>query len=367
MTDMKRIVALLLLLCLILCGCKTQSGVSKPNDNAENNYSEGDPIQDDQQQSQDDDQPDTPATYRHPLTGTILRQPWSGQITAVVIDNLWNALPQHGLTHANILYEAEVESDVTSYLAVFSDLTKVSMVGPITKTRTVFNSIALSYDAVLIHSGGSSLALEGRYDSSSDTIINWKHIDETSSSQYFYRDDQRRNEGYNYAHTLFASGMSLRQGLSESKLDTSSSKDFGLQFVDATSSAGKAAENITITFKGGKSTEFVYDAATGKYKLNQMGKDSVDGNTGAALTFENVIALYTDQTRSADGTHEFFNTVGSGEGYLAMNGKIIPILWSRESLRSPFTYTHGDGTPISQSVGNSYVAIVGAKTPISYQ
>ncbi len=364
---MKRIIAVFLLLSLLLVGCKSTSGVSNPNNNLNNNYADGNNTQDNPQQSEGDDLPDTPATYRHPLTGAILRQPWSGQITAVMIDNLWNALPQHGLTHANILYEAEVGNGQTSYLAVYSDLSKVSMVGPIAKTRTVFNSIALSYDAVLIHSGGSSLAMEGRYDSSSDTIINWKHIDETVTSQYFYRDEQRRNEGYNYEHTLFASGMSLRQGLSETKLDATAGKGFGLQFVDATASAGKKAETITITFKSGKSTGFVYDVSTDKYKMNQIGKDSVDGNTGTTLAFENVIALYTDQTRSTDGTHEFFNTIGSGEGYLAVNGQIIPILWSRESLRSPFTYTYGDGTPVSLSVGNSYVAIVGTKTPIAYK
>lgn len=363
---MKRVIAVLLFLCLLLAGCTNTSGISKPDTNRNDHYADGNNTQD-SQQSDDEDQPDAPATYRHPLTGALLRQPWSGQITAVMIDNLWNALPQHGLTHANILYEAEVQTGLTSYLAVYSDLSKVSMIGPITKTRTVFNSIALSYDAVLIHSGGSSLALEGRYDSSSDTIINWKHIDELTTGQYFYRDEQRRNEGYDYAHTLFASGMSLRQGLSETKMDTPTGKGFGLQFVDATPAHGKKADTVTVTFKSGKATGFVYDVATGKYKMNQIGKDAVDGNTGTALTFENVVVLYTDQTRSSDGTHEFFDTIGSGEGYLAMNGQIVPILWSRESLRSPFTYTHGDGTPISLSVGNSYVAIVGTKTPISYQ
>ncbi len=364
---MKRIIALVLLLCLLLVGCKSTSGVSNPNTNLNNNHIAGNNGQDDQQQSGEENRPDVPTTNRHPLTGAILQQPWSGQITAVTIDNVWNALPQHGLTHANIIYEAEVSGGVTNYLAVFSDLTKVSMVGPITKTRTVFNSIALSYDAVLVHSGGSALALEGRYDSSNDTIINWKHIDEVSASQYFYRDEQRRNEGYNYEHTLFASGMSLRLGLAETKLDAASGKEFGLKFVDATPSQGKKAENITITFKSGKATAFAYDVAIGKYKMSQLGKDAVDGNTGTTLSFENVIALYTNQTRSADGAHEFFNTIGSGEGYLAMNGQIVPILWSRESLRSPFTYTYGDGTPISLSVGNSYVAIVGVKTPITYQ
>ena len=363
---MKRTIALVLLLSLLLVGCKSTSGVSQPNQNQNHNYADGNSTQNDQEPT-DDDQPDTPATYRHPLTGALLRQPWSGQITAVMIDNLWNALPQHGLTHANILYEAEIEQGVTGFMAVYSDLSKVSMVGPITKTRTVFNSLALSYDAVLIHSGGSTLAMEGRYDSSTDTIINWKHIDEQATAQYFYRDEQRRNEGYNYAHTLFASGMSLRQGLSETKMDATSGKGFGLQFVDATAPAGKTAENIIVTFKSGKTTGFVFDMATGKYKMNQIGKDAVDGNTGTTLTFENVIVLYTDQTSSADGTHEFFDTIGSGEGYLAMNGQIVPILWSRESLRSPITYTHGDGTPISLSVGNSYVAVVGTKTPISYQ
>ena len=364
---MKRIIAVLLLLSLLLVGCKSTSGVSNPNNNLNHNQQVGNNVQNDQDQTADEDQPDTPSTYRHPLTGAVLRQPWSGQITAVMIDNLWNALPQHGLTHANILYEAEVENGVTSFLAVYSDLSKVSMVGPIAKTRTVFNSIALSYDAVLIHSGGSTLALEGRYDSSADTIINWKHIDEVTAREYFYRDEQRRNEGYTYAHTLFASGMSLRQGLSETKLDAAAGKGFGLQFVDATSDSGKKADSITITFKSNKSTSFAYDISTGKYKMSQIGKDTVDGNTGTTLSFENVIALYTDQTRSTDGTHEFFETIGSGEGYLAMNGKIIPILWSRESLRSPFTYTNGDGTPISLSVGNSYMAIVGTKTPISYK
>ncbi len=364
---MKRVIAVLLLLSLLLVGCKSTSGISKPNNDLNNDYTQGNNTQESQDQTDDDDQPDTPATYRHPLTGALLRQPWSGQITAVMIDNVWNALPQHGLTHANILYEAEVESGVTNFLAVYSDLSKVSMVGPIAKTRTVFNSIALSYDAVLIHSGGSALALQGRYDSSSDTVINWKHIDELTTSQYFYRDEQRRNEGYDYAYTLFASGMSLRQGLSETKQDTTSGKGFGLQFVDATASAGKTAQTVTITFKGGKATGFVFDKTTGKYKMNQTGKDTVDGNTGTTLAFENVIALYTNQTRSTDGTHEFFNTIGSGEGYLAMNGQIIPILWSRESLRSPFTYTHGDGTPVSLSVGNSYVAIIGTKTPIAYK
>ena len=202
---------------------------------------------------------------------------------------------------------------------------------------------------------------------SDNTIIGWKHIDEVTNSQYFYRDDQRRNEGYNYEHTLFVSGMSMRQGLSETKMDTPTGKGFGLQFVDATPSQGKKAENITVTFKSGKATGFAYDAAIGKYKMTQIGKDAVDGNTGTTLSFENVIVLYTDQKRSTDGTHEFFETIGSGEGYLAMNGQIVPILWSRESLHSPLTYTHGDGTPISLSVGNSYVAIVGTKTPIAYQ
>ena len=80
-----------------------------------------------------------------------------------------------------------------------------------------------------------------------------------------------------------------------------------------------------------------------------------------------MVVVYTKQSLHENGTHVFYDSIGSGEGYAAINGEIVPILWKRTDLRSPYTYTLSDGTPLELATGNTYVALVGTKYPISYK
>jgi hypothetical protein len=59
--------------------------------------------------------------------------------------------------------------------------------------------------------------------------------------------------------------------------------------------------------------------------------------------------------------------VGSGEGYFACGGKIIPIKWSCESEGSPILFTLADGTPLELGVGNSYIALAPLKSTVVYE
>lgn len=360
---MKRKIALLLVLCLMLCACgkKQPDPTSMPTTEPTTAPT-----------TEPTTAPTTESTepqevlYRHPLTGAPLDAPWSGQAVAVMINNLKKAMPQKGISQADILYEIEVEGDITRCLAVFTDLSKVADIGPIRSARTAFNSVAVSYDAPLIHCGGSpGLALAGRYGESADTIDNWEHID--ADSKHFYRDMDRYNSGYAWEHTLFTTGEKLQQALDAYKYNTPTDKTFGLQFNDDVALEGENAEEITVTFKSGKKTILTYDAAADRYNINIHGSEHIDGNTGDPVTFKNVIAIYTKQWYYTDGTHKFYDTIGSGEGYAAIGGKIVPILWSRESLRAPYVYTLADGTPLTLETGTSYIALVGIKNPISYK
>ncbi len=359
---MKRKIALLLVLCLMLCAC----GKKKPDPTVP---STTDPIT---QPTTEETQPTTEDTkpkdvlYRHPLTGAPLDAPWSGQAVAVMINNLKKAMPQKGISQADILYEIEVEGDITRCLAIFTDLSKVADIGPIRSARTAFNSVAVSYDAPLIHCGGSpGLALAGRYSDSYDKIANWEHID--SDSKHFYRDRDRYNNGYAWEHTLFTTGELLQKALDAYKYNTPKEQSFGLQFKDGVALNGENAEEITVTFKSKKKTVLTYDAAIGQYKLNMHGSEHIDGNTNQPVTFKNVIAIYTKQWYYTDGMHKIYETIGSGEGYAAIGGKIVPITWSRESLRSPYVYKLADGTPLNLDVGTTYIALVGIKNPIAYK
>lgn len=360
---MKRIIALI----LVLCVCLSLGACKKKKADATEPSTEP-------TQATQATQPATQAIkpkelpYKHPLTGEGLETPWNGQLVAVMVNNLKKAMPQHGISQADILYEIEVEGDITRCLAVFSDLSDVATIGPIRSARTVFNSVAVSYDAPLIHAGGSGgLALSARYGSSYDTIENWEHIDQSYNGGYFFRDTERYNNGYAWEHTLFTTGEKLTQAINDKGYNTPTDKSFGLQFAKDVDLKGEKAEKITVQFKSGKKTILTYNAETKQYGLNMHGTEHIDGNTGKAVTFKNVIAIYCNQYYADSAGHKFYDSIGTGEGYAAINGTIVPITWKRDGLRNQYTYALADGTPLNLDVGTSYIALVGIKNPIAYE
>ena len=361
---MKRILALLLALslCLALGACKKKPVETDPTDASTESTQES------TETTQESTEAKKEVLYRHPLTGAPLEQPWSGQLTAVVINNLKKAMPQRGISKADIFYEVEVEGDITRCLGIFSSFEGVDVIGPIRSARTYYNSLAVSYDAPLVHCGGSmGLALAGRYGSTSDTIANWEHIDQGSNGKYFYRDMDRYSSGYAWEHTLFTKGESLQQAIEDKGFYTPDGKSYGLLFAENVNLNGQAANEVTVKFKGGKTTTFTFDAEKQQYKMYQHGQDHIDGNTNEVVTFKNVIAIYTNEYYHSNGMHKFYDTIGTGEGYAAINGQIVPIKWSRDSLRTNYTYTQADGTPLTLDVGTTYIALVGIKHDIAYK
>ena len=50
--------------------------------------------------------------------------------------------------------------------------------------------------------------------------------------------------------------------------------------------------------------------------------------------------------------------IGEGEGYLAVNGKIVQIKWTRQTVEDQFVYTYEDGSLVTLGVGTSYVGVI---------
>ena len=280
-------------------------------------------------------------------------------------------MPQHGVSQADILYEIETEGGITRCLAIYGDVSQADVIGPVRSARTYFSNIAVSYDAPLVHCGGSRAALAARYDSGSDKISNWAHMDQASNGAYFYRDSARKSQGYATEHTLFTTGEKLLQGLTAKNYNTvtENSTDFGLTFDSEVSLNGAAANTINVNFLGKKTTTMTYNSSTGLYEAAQYGKEYVDGNSGEVVSFKNVMILYTKQQKISDGKYyrSYYNLTGSGEGLLAIDGKIVPINWSREGLRTDFVYTLTDGTPLTLAEGHTYIAVASTSSaPATY-
>ncbi len=363
---MKRLIPGLLCLCLLLTACTGGNPPASSNETTTlETTTEVTTVETTVETTE------APVLYRHPLNGTPLEEPWTSGITAVVINNIQAAMPQHGTSAADILYEVETEGGITRCLALFSQLDKVGSIGPVRSARTYFNNIAVSYDAPLVHCGGSERALRGQYSDGGDRIADWQHLDEMYNAPYFFRDKTRLNNGYSREHTLFTNGEKLLQANADKGFDSfhADGVDFGLQFDEDAAITGEKAEVITVRFQGTKTTTMTYNKDTGLYEAAQYKKALVDGNTNKTICFTNVLTLYTRQWKISDGVYyrSYYNLIGEGEGHFALNGQIVPIKWSRPSLREPFSYTLADGTPITLGVGTTYIGVCSSETPAQYQ
>ena len=368
---MKRKIALLLLCALFLCGCGKKAATT-PTQPTQNTTPPAAPTV---APTAPTAAPTTPPTtaptepaYRHPLTGEGLAQPWSGQVVGVMVNNIRPAMPQSGLSQADIIYEMEEEGGATRNFVLFSDISQVGNIGSVRSTRTYFVSVAAAYDAYLVHCGGSFHSDNGRYDANGNRLSNWKHINEGSNlySKYFFRDKDRYNKGYAWEHTLYTTGKLLSEALKD---EVQSDLKVGVTFKDEVILPdGKDATEITVKFKAGKTTSFTYDPETGLYARSQYGSETVDAATNEVVKVKNVITLYTKQWYCSCGNgHQYYDTIGSGNGYVAIDGKIVPIQWSRASVNDPYTYTLENGEPLNLAVGSSYISIVGTKHPIQYK
>jgi hypothetical protein len=376
---MKRLMILLLAL-VLLCGCQTNPGVTEPS--TVPTVPTTQPVTTPattQPTTEPATEPATepvtePATepvvlYRNPLTGEALEEPVTKRPYAMVINNIRAAQPLHGIGQADMLFEivAEGGGSITRCVALYHDPAGVEKIGSIRSARTYLIDIARAYDAIFVHAGWSEYA-QDLLGKSHWPFLNGLFGD---AGSYFYRDRDRINAGYSLEHTYFTTGNGVIEYAQAKKYRTDSKFDsYGLTFTADGTPAGKEASSITLSFyKNGKGTRMDYDAQDGCYYGTQLWSshtgEFLDANTDVKVPFENVVILYARTT--TDGYRMFADLVGSGKGYFACGGKIVPILWSRNTETAPFVYTLEDGTPVELGIGKTYVGIIPKGSPVEYK
>lgn len=309
-----------------------------------------------------------PALYTNPLTGEALDAPRTARIFLASVNNHKEAMPQHGISQADIYYEMLVEGSITRCLGVFTDIASVEKLGAIRSARIYTVGLTQAYDGILAHAGGSEEADKAIRNLGINDIDGVRN----SGAGAYYRDQDRRSAGYSLEHTLFTSAEKLLANAEKRDLRLENEKpyDFGLSFAEDAVPDGESAASITLAFGNGKyakTTTMNFNTDLDCYQAYQFGKDWIDGNTGKPLEFRNVLVLYMKTTVSDKLGHKAINLVGEGDGLFACGGKLIPIKWSHESATAPFVYTLEDGTPLTLGIGHSYIGIVPLDADVSWE
>ncbi len=301
----------------------------------------------------------TPAPYSNPLSGEPMdedisaNRPW-----AIMINNLEQALPQCGVSQAEILYEIPAEGGITRMMGIFTDISGVDKLGSMRSIRPYYAQVGFSYDAMIVHAGGS----EAAYSLLAST--GWDHLDgvrETYASAPFQRDPNRMQ--YGIEHSLFANGPKLIEAANEKGFvfeHDGGEYDYGLTFSeDAVSQCTGDAQYAQIAFNSYKTTSFEYNAEEGVYYASQYGGPYMDDDYGVQLSFTNLIFLRTQISVIDSYGRLDVVTTGSGEGWFCNGGKWVEITWERADDYSPFQYYLADGTPLDLGIGHTYIGIMG--------
>ena len=364
---MKKLIALLLIASLILCGCGASTPATTEATTAPTQAPATEATEAPTETTEAPTEP--PVVYRNPLNGEVLDEPYTGRIFAVTISNIRDALPHYGTMEADILMEMWVNGSIIRDLALYTDVSKAEAIGSVRSDRLMFNQIVKMYDAVLADAAGSDQVLND----ARNTGVNRMTIDTGDSTDYSYRAKDRvftfKPES-KYEHTLFAKGAGLldfaqKKGFSVTQ---SADKDYNLHFTEDGTPEGETANSVNVTFtyrNNKKDTTMVYDESLGKYVYNQYGKAMVVGDTEDPECFTNVIIMLADITRG--DVYYTANFTNGGTGYYANGGKIIPITWGCDGEESPFWFKTVDGADLELGVGNTYMAIAPQDSPVTYE
>jgi len=303
----------------------------------------------------------------NPLTGMPIADEWANsRPIAIMLNNLKAALPQHGVSQADIIYEVLAEGGITRMLGVFQTAEELGDVGSVRSSRTYYLELALGLDAIYLHAGGSPDAYD-KIKAWSVTALDC--VNGPYEGSLFWR-DQARIKSAGYEHSVFTSGSRILELFPtySFRQEHKENYTYNMTFLDdGTPSGGEAARSITVPFSNYKTGVFRYDMESGLYLVEEYDKAYLDGNTGLQVGVVNVIILKTSCSVIAgdDKGRLTVDLTGGGDGWYACGGKIIPIKWSKADRNNQFVYTTVDGEVLSLGRGTSYVNIIPLKNDIT--
>lgn len=352
---MKRIICLLCVLLLLpLAGCRAEENP--------------DPSADPSQAVSDAPAPEsleplptpTPIPFYHPLTGLPWEEDLSGRRpAAIMLNNLKTALPQQGNSQADIIYEVLAEGGITRMLAVYQDPSQLGLVGSVRSARQYFWEIAQGHDAVFIHAGGSPEFYNTKNSQGLFTVDGVQGYYSGADAGMFWRDrDRIAGHHYDYEHSLLTSGEAVTAMLASRSLEEhSAGYAYEMTFADdGAPVGGTSAVTVNVPFSSYKTGVFRYDADSGLYMVEEYGAPYIDGNDNSQVAVTNLLVLQTTIV-VLDDAGRIRVDLGSGRGWFACGGKMLPIKWEKGGPNDQFRYFTESGEPLTLGRGKSYVCI----------
>ena len=277
---------------------------------------------------------------------------------AIQFNNLKIVSNQWGISQADIVYECLVEGGITRLLGIGENFSG-DRLGSVRSARHYFVSIADEYDAIYIHYGGT------KYAAAKIKELGLNEMDGTQGigTTVFYRDKSIKEP-----HNAFTSLERILKGIEKKKFETKYPEGYEAHYQfnegDTDLSSDTPVRKLTLEFSSYTAPYFEYNEAEKVYYRYQFSAPHKDSNTGAQLSFKNIIVQYVKEW-DIDKNH--YQTMeledAQGTGYYITNGKMIPITWKKKEKTGFMRYYNEAGEELTINPGKTYIALFPNRHP----
>lgn len=347
---MKKLLAILLCLTMLLslaaCGQKAESAA------APNSAEEVDVPVDPEEPTPEP----TPEPYRkNPLTGMDTDLPGHRPV-AVMLRNSEAALPQWGVSDADLLIEALIQGRTSDLMAVYANVDALEKVGPVAPLNDLMLQLVLPVSAIPVHNGISV------YASNLLNLLSYQDLDGTYVGTISFDYDRgRKAEGYNDEFCWYTASNLVANGL-----DAYGTPDraelTGLFQFDEKAHPKKmedTAHCVAIRYGEDSMTTFRYHDDVKQYLMYRNDADEYwDANNDENVYLDNLLLLRA----SADVKDDEFTRdydMSSGVGMLFRWGGWQEVLWQKSGATGALLLYDTDGKELSVNTGRWYIGVYG--------
>lgn len=291
---------------------------------------------------------------------------------AVMIPNEIAAVPHYNLSQASILYECNVEANMTRLLAIFEDYESIEKLGNIRSLRDYYAYWAFEWDAVLCHFGGPYYVDEVMAQQTTDSLNG------NVLSQPFFRSTDR-----DVPHNAYLNGTLVKAALDKQNIELF---DRGLADSSHYQFSSPAEPNTLTQYSSAESASFldmadsypvtrcyfIYNESDGLYYRFQqlaggMDEPHMDEATGQQLAFSNIlIESHSYHVRDQLG-YLWYETIASDhDAWYITQGKLIKCTWEKTSEFGATRYYDEFGNKIMLNTGKTMILIIQDDDTFSY-
>ena len=256
--------------------------------------------------------------------------------------------PLYGISASYLTVEIPTEYGNTRLLCFTDDAKTLGKIGSLAPKRGYISNIASYFGGILFYYGKDDM-IEYSYSEPED------ELDFLETMGYCYTE----YGSFVYTNADLVSAIITNSKVNQALTDTVSIPYTFVADTERVSLSGKSANNVSISYSDGNSTQLTYSVSEGRYLLSKNTTSKTDLLNDKALKYDNAFILYANSTtyESEETTQLILNTTESGSGIYMTDGEYVEITWKTDASGALVFYdTNGNQLAINR--GTTYIAYV---------